>query len=97
MDDYNFECEMVYQNRFVLSSPMRLVEADIRDQAIYMNDNPIDKWCLTNTSVQVWDTGHIMPIKIKGQPSRRIDGTLSLIMCYEMLRRYKSDIIGSLR
>ena len=97
MDDYNFECEMVYQNRFVLSSPMRLVEADIRDQAIYMNDNPIDKWCLTNTSVQVWDTGHIMPIKIKGQPSRRIDGTLSLVMCYEMLRRYKSDIIGSLR
>ena len=97
MDDYNFECEMVYQNRFVLSSPMRLVEADIRDQAIYMNDNPIDKWCLTNTSVQVWDTGHIMPIKIKNQPSRRIDGTLSLVMCYEMLRRYKSDIIGSLR
>ena len=97
MDDYGFETEMIYQNRFVLSSPMRLVEADIRDQAINYNDNPIDKWCLMNTSVQVWDTGHIMPVKIKGQAARRIDGTLSLIMVYEMLRRYKTDMIGALR
>lgn len=96
MDDYGFEYEMIYQSRFVLSSPMRLVEADIRDQLIAYNDNPIDKWCLQNTSVQVWDTGHIMPIKIKGQASRRIDGTLSLIMCYEMLRRYKTELMNAL-
>ena len=97
MDDYGFDCEMIYQNRYVLSSPMRLVEADIRDQSIAFNDNPIDKWCLMNTSVQVWDTGHIMPVKIKGQAARRIDGTLSLIMVYEMLRRYKTEMTGTLR
>jgi phage terminase large subunit-like protein len=97
MDDYGYDTEMIYQNRFVLSSPMRLVEADIRDQAIAFNDNPIDKWCLLNTSVQVWDTGHILPVKIKGQASRRIDGTLSLIMAYEMLRRYRTDILSAVR
>ena len=97
MDDYGFDTEMIYQNRYVLSSPMRLVEADIRDQAINFNNNEIDKWCLMNTSVQVWDTGHIMPVKIKGQANRRIDGTLSLIMAYEMLRRYKTDMTGTLR
>lgn len=97
MDEYGFECEMIYQNRYVLTSPMRLVEADIRDQLISYNDNPIDKWCLGNTSVQVWDTGHIMPVKIKGQASRRIDGTLSLIMAYEMLRRYKTEMLNALR
>lgn len=96
MDEYGFEHEMIYQNRFVLSSPMRLVEADIRDQLIAYNDNPIDKWCLQNTSVQMWDTGHIMPIKIKGQAARRIDGTLSLIMAYEMLRRYKTEMMNAL-
>ena len=96
MDEYGFETEMIYQNRFVLSSPMRLVEADIRDQAINYNDNPIDKWCLMNTSVQLWDTGHIMPVKIKGQAARRIDGTLSLIMAYEMLRRYKTEMTNAL-
>ena len=97
MDDYGFETEMILQNRFVLSSPMRLVEADIRDQLIAYNDNPVDHWCLENTSVQVWDTGHIMPVKIKGQSSRRIDGTLTFIMVYEMLRRYKTEMINSLR
>lgn len=96
MDDYGFEHEMIYQNRYVLSNPMRLVEADLRDQLIAYNDNDIDKWCLGNTSVQVWDTGHIMPIKIKGQAARRIDGTLSLIMCYEMLRRYKTEMLNAL-
>ena len=97
MDDYGFETEMIYQNRFVLTSPMRLVEADIRDQMINYNDNPIDKWCLQNTSVQIWDSGHMMPVKIKGQASKRIDGTLSLIIAYEMLRRYKTDMNNSLR
>jgi phage terminase large subunit-like protein len=97
MDDYGFEYEMIYQNRYVLSSPMRLLEADIRDQMINRNDNPIDKWCLGNTSVQIWDTGHIMPIKIKNQASRRIDGTLSEIMCYEMLRRYRTEMVNALR
>ena len=97
MDDYSFESEMVYQNRFVMSSPMRLVEADIRDQLIMLNDNEIDKWCIKNTSVQVWDTGMIMPIKIKNQPGRRIDGCVSLIIAYEMLRRYRTEITNSLR
>lgn len=96
MDEYGFETEMIYQNRYVLSNPMRLVEADLRDQLIAFNDHEIDKWCLGNTSVQVWDTGHIMPIKIKGQAARRIDGTLSLIMCYEMLRRYKTEMLSAL-
>lgn len=96
MDEYGFETEMIYQNRYVLSNPMRLVEADIRDQNIAYNDNEIDKWCLGNTSVQVWDTGHIMPIKIKGQAARRIDGTLSLIMAYEMLRRYRTEMLNAL-
>ena len=96
MDDYGFETELIYQNRYVLSSPMRLVEADIRDELINYNNNPIDKWCLENTSVQVFNTGHIMPVKIKNQASRRIDGSLSLIMSYEMLRRYRTEFNNTL-
>lgn len=96
MDEYGFEYEMIYQNRYVLTSPMRLVEADIRDQLINRNDNEIDIWCLGNTSIQLWDTGHMMPIKIKGQANRRIDGTLAEIMVYEMLRRYRSEFMNAL-
>lgn len=96
LEEYGFEYEMIYQSRYVLTGPMRLVEADLRDQIIAFNDNPIDKWCLGNTSVQVFNTGHIMPVKIKGQSARRIDGTLSMIMCYEMYRRYKTEMMNSL-
>ena len=93
MDEYGFEYEMIYQNRFVLSSPMKLVEAELTSQNINYNNNAVDKWCLRNTAAQIWDSGHIMPIKIKGQAARRIDGTLSLIMVYEMYRRYKTELI----
>ena len=97
MESYGIETEMIYQNRYVLSSPMRLVEADIKDELIDYNNNPVDRWCLENTSVQVFNTGHLMPIKIKGQASRRIDGTLSLIMAQEMLRRYRAEFNSALR
>lgn len=97
MDAYGFETEIIYQNRFVLSSPMRLVEAELRDELINYDDNAIDRWCLANTSVQLWNTGHIMPVKIKGQSARKIDGTLSLIMAYEMLRRYRTELHNALR
>lgn len=97
MGEWTFETEMIYQNRFVLSSPMRLVEADIRDEMIFYNNNPIDKWCLENTSVQIDDRGFVMPVKIKGKAGHRIDGCLTMIMAYEMLRRYKTDIINTLK
>jgi phage terminase large subunit-like protein len=92
MDDYGFDTEIINQNRYVLSNPMRLVESEIKQQLINYNNNPIDKWCLLNTAVQVWDSGHMMPVKVKGQSARRIDGTLSLIDVYEMYRRYRTDI-----
>lgn len=91
MEEYGFDTEIILQNRYALSNPMRLVETELKKHLINCNDNPIDKWCLKNTAVQVWDTGHIMPIKQKGQSAKRIDGSLTFIMCYEMLRRYRSD------
>lgn len=64
---------------------------------INYNENPIDKWCLQNTCVKVWDTGHIMPVKPRGMPGKRIDGTASLINAYEIYRRYKSEFTNNLR
>ena len=39
MDYYGFDCEMVLQNRFVMSSPMKLVETEITNDLINFNDN----------------------------------------------------------
>lgn len=96
MDQYGFDCEMILQNRYVMSSPMKLLEADITAELVNYNNNPIDKWCLLNTSVQMWDNGLIMPIKVKGQRARRIDGAVSMIILFEVLRRYRSEFMNNL-
>lgn len=96
MEEYDFECEMVLQNRFVMSSPMKLLETELNNGLVNFNNNPITKWCLRNTAVQIWDSGLIMPIKVQGQSSKRIDGAVALIINYEMMRRYRSEFMGAL-
>lgn len=97
MDDYGFECEMVLQNRNVLSNPMKLVEADLKSQVLNYNENPIDKWCFGNASVSMDNLGQIMAVKINNQKERRIDGAVTTIILYEMFRRYRNEFLESVR
>ena len=89
-EEYGFETEMLQQGR-ALSNAMKLVEAELKSKKINYGNNDMDKWCLKNCACEVDNVGNIQPVKIKGQPSRRIDGAVTMIMIYEMLRRYRSD------
>lgn len=89
-EEYGFETEMLAQGR-ALSNAMKLVEADLKSRVINYGDDPIDKWCLANCCCKVDDVGNIQPVKIPGQPAKRIDGALTFIMLYEIYRRYKTD------
>lgn len=91
MDYYGFECEMVYQNKQVLSNPMKLLEADLKSQRINYNENPIDQWCFGNASVEVDNFGQCMAVKINNQAAKRIDGAVTTIILYEIYRRYRSE------
>ena len=93
MDEYGFDCEMVLQNKFVMSNPMKLVEADLKGRLINYNNNPIDAWCLGNASIEIDNLGYIMCVKINNQRTRRIDGAVTLIILYEMFRRYRSEFL----
>lgn len=97
MDEYGFECELVYQSKQVLSNAMKLVEADFKAQLINYNNNEIDKWCLGNAAAEVDNTGNCQAVKIKGQPARRIDGAVTFIIAYEVFRRYRSEYMQMLR
>ena len=97
MNDYSFECEMIYQNRFVMSNPMKLVEADLHDKLINYNENDIDKWCFSNIGVEIDDLRNYMPVKQKNQAARRIDGAVTLIILYEVFRRYRSNFMNQAR
>ena len=89
-EEYSFDTEMLAQGRY-LSNAMKLVEADLKSRIINYGGNAIDKWCLKNCCCQVDNVGDIQPVKISGQQSKRIDGAVTLIMLFEMLRRYRSD------
>ena len=81
--------EKVIQGKYTLSGPMQRLEADIKKKYVNYNNNPIDKWCLSNTSVDVDKNGNIQPIKVKSR--KRIDGTAALLNAYVALERHKND------
>lgn len=91
MDEYGFECEMIYQNRHVMSSPMKLVEAELKARLINYNQHKVDKWCLGNSSMEMDNLGNVMCVKVNNQPGRRIDGAVTFIILYEVYRRFRSD------
>lgn len=96
MDEYGFTCEMVLQNRLVMSQPMKLCEADFKDQLINYNENPVDRWCFGNASMSIDNLGNVMCVKIDGQKARRIDGAVTLIILYEIYRRYRTEFMSNL-
>lgn len=97
MDEYGFECEMVLQNKLTLSNAMKLCEADLKAQFVNYNENDIDAWCLGNAAIDVDNLGNCQAVKIPGQPNKRIDGAVTLIILYEIYRRYRSEFIKMLK
>lgn len=97
MDVYGFDCEMVIQNKQTLSNAMKLCEADLKAQFVNYNENDIDAWCLGNAAIDVDNLGNCQAVKIPGQPNKRIDGAVTLIILYEIYRRYRSDFIKMIK
>ena len=92
MDEYGFETELILQNKITLSNAMKLCESDLKARYVNYNENEIDAWCLGNAAMEMDNCGNVQAVKIAGQPGKRIDGAVTLIMAYEMYRRYRSDL-----
>lgn len=71
----------VHQGKKTLSGPMKQMGADLRSKRIVYNNNPVDKWCLANTSYEEDKNGNIQPKKTS-KSTRRIDGTAALLDAY---------------
>jgi len=90
MEDLGFNMEKVRQGIYSLSEPMKILEADLKNDIVNYNNNPILKWCLANTQAKVDLNGNIQPSKLNSK-YKRIDGTVALIIAYVVLNRYKND------
>lgn len=73
---------------------MKWAEGDFRAHLINYGENPVDKWCFGNASVQVNNLGQQMAVKINNQQTRRIDGAVSLIILYATLQRFRSEYMS---
>ena len=80
MKGYGFNMVEVRQGMKTMSPVMKIMKADLIDKKINYNNNPILKWCLSNTIVKMDSNENIQPDKEKSR--QRIDGAVSLIDAY---------------
>lgn len=97
MEEIGFDMERIPQKVEELSNPMKLLESDLKAGMVVYDNNPIDRWCLSNTAFKTDSLGRIMPIKINDLKNRRIDGSLGKIICYATYMRHRNDYLNLVR
>ncbi len=95
MEGYGFKMERCIQGAKTLSLPMQNLGADLQAKKVNYNNNPILKWCLTNTAIQEDRNGNIVPKKASS-PKQRIDGTASLLDAYVGLYEKYNEFMNAL-
>ena len=85
--------ESVPQGAKTWTMPMKEMGAVLSEHGINYNNNPIFKWCLSNTAVKSQGTlDSIEPVKI--QRKRRIDGMVSALNAYVIYVKYRQDYLN---
>lgn len=93
MQDYGFTMKEVRQGAKTMSQPMKLLGAELQSKTINYNNNPVLKWCLSNTSIKTDENENIRPVKGLSQ-KQRIDGAVSLLIAYVVLQENYSDYMA---
>lgn len=85
--------ESVPQGSKTWTMPMKEMGSVLAAHGINYNNNPIFKWCLSNTAVKTVGTlESIEPVKI--QRKRRIDGMVSALNAYVIYVKYRNDYLN---
>lgn len=96
MESHGFPMVRCIQGAKTLSLPMQQLGQDLRAKRVNYDNNPILKWCLTNTGVQVDRNANIVPVKSLS-PKMRIDGTASLLDAYVGLCDHYNEFMEASR
>ena len=95
MQMQGFNMVRCIQGAKTLSLPMQMLDTDLQAHRVNYNNNPILKWCLTNTGIQTDRNGNIVPVK-NHSPKQRIDGTAALLDCYVGLYEHYNEFTGAI-
>lgn len=85
-----FNMQKCAQGAMTFSQPMRILEADLKSKLVNYNNNPVLKWCFTNTTAKYDDNDNVRPLKGRNQ-RKRIDGMVSLLDAYVGLGEHSED------
>lgn len=55
----------IRQGAKTMSNPMKQLQADLEEKRVNYNNNPVLKWCLTNTAIKRDENDNIRPVKRK--------------------------------
>lgn len=93
MKQNGYVLEPVIQGAKTMSGPMKMIEAELKSNNVIYNNNPILKWCLSNTQVEIDKNDNIRPVKGKNS-KQRIDGSVSFIDSYVVYQRHYDDYMN---
>ena len=94
MNDAGFRMIRCIQGAKTLSLPMQMLGADLQAKKVNYNNNPLLKWCISNTGVLEDRNGNIVPMKANGRKNR-IDGLASLLDAYCGLYEHYSEFYNT--
>lgn len=98
MTDMGFEMERIRQGPVTWTYPMKRMKGLFEDHRIVYQNNPILRWCLSNTagkSSNQRGIDSIQPEKITA--NRRIDGTVSLLNAMTGYYNHEDEFLAYLR
>lgn len=95
MQMQGFHMVRCIQGAKTLSLPMQMLGADLQAHKVNYNNNPVLKWCLTNTGIQTDRNGNIVPVKNQS-PRQRIDGAAALLDCYVGLYEHYNEYTAAI-
>lgn len=97
MEGYGFDCARVTQDHGSLSDAYKQVEADLRSKLIVYNNNPIDRWCLENSALDINSKQEILVVKVEGKEDKKIDGAVTIGIAYKIYLDHRTEFLELIR
>ncbi|WP_202882542.1 terminase large subunit [Gracilibacillus saliphilus] len=97
MEEYGFDCQRVPQEYGSMSGPMKLLEADLKSNMLVHNNNPVDKYCLENTALEMNSKMEMRPVKVQGKEEMKIDGAVTMIIAYKIYIDNRNEFMQLVR
>jgi len=98
MEEYGFAMEKVAQGAYTWSNPMKQMGAAFGEHNVIYDNNPILRWCLSNTAKKSMNKDGIESIQpVKKSQKLRIDGMVSLLNAWVVLLARHNEYIPFIR